>query len=179
MAIVRVAVLTDDRLSHHHVNIDTQYCRSLPIFMRMDSIHRICHSGIIRCTYNTNPNRRRSPPRQRVYLNTTTFETFDCLAAADVVVGSRSSFSDVAGAVSTNVKVLTRFHQIEQDSVTLLSKDIDASGAVSSDEQLQMDIAIADWWKCSGEARRSAGEDADGLTARTFYQTVNEGLASP
>lgn len=128
--------------------------------------------------HSTNQNRSRSFPRQRVYLNTTAFETFDCLAAADVVVGSRSSFSDTSGAVSTNIKVLTRDHQTEQDRVTLKSEAMESSGAVSSEEQLQMDTAISDWWHCSREARTLTGTTTERLAASQFYQTVAGGLPS-
>lgn len=106
------------------------------------------------------------------------FETLDCLAAADVVVGSESSFSEAAAAVSTNVKVMLWENQTEQDRVTLNSEAAALSGAVSVEEQLQMDTAVADWWYCSGEAQDSTGSDADGIAARRFYQTVDGGLPS-
>lgn len=122
------------------------------------------------------PTRCRYRLRQRVHLNTTAFETFDCLAAADVVVGSRSSFSDTSGAVSTNIKVLTRDHQTEQDRVTLKSEAMESSGAVSLDEQLQMDTAISDWWHCSQETRGLTRSSAEDLAASQFYQTVDGSL---
>lgn len=109
-------------------------------------------------------------------MNTTAFETFDCLAAADVLVGSRSSFSDTSGAVSTNIKVLTRDHQTEQDRVTLKSDAMESSGAVSVDEQLQMDNAISDWWHCSRETRGLKGSTAKRRAASQFYQTVDGSL---
>lgn len=101
------------------------------------------------------------------------FETFDCLATADVVVGSESSFSEAAAAVSTNVKVMIWENQTEQDRITLNSRAAASSGEVSSDEQLEMNAAIADWWHCFGEVQRSTESNA-----RTFYQTVDGGLPS-
>lgn len=140
----------------------------------MNSIHRACQVSTIES--NNSQNRTRSLPWQKVHLNTTAFETFDCLAAADVVVGSRSSFSDTAGAVSTNVKIMTREYKTEQDRLTVNPRRIESQGAVSSDEQLQMNAAIANWWHCSVEARGSEGSTVESLDARGFYQTVGEEL---
>lgn len=120
-----------------------------------------------------NQNRRRCFPRQKILLKTSVFETFDCLATADVVVASESSFSEAAAAVSTNVKVMLWENQTEQDRVTLNSRAAASSGDVSSDEQLEMNTAIADWWHCFGEAQRSTESNA-----RQFYQTVDGGMPS-
>lgn len=102
------------------------------------------------------------------------FETFDCFAAADVLVGSQSSFSQAAAAVSTNVKVMIRTNQTEQDWVTLNVEAAVVSGAVSSEEQHDVNTAIGDWWYCSGEAQRATKPDAE--HARRFYQTVDHSL---
>lgn len=102
------------------------------------------------------------------------FETFDCFAAADVLVGSESSFSQAAAAVSTNVKVMIRGNQTEQDWVTLNFEAAAKSGAVSTKEKLEVTTAIADWWYCYGEVQRATGSNAETLAARRFYQTVDK-----
>lgn len=91
-------------------------------------------------------------------------------------MGSESSFSEAAAAVSTNVKVMVWENQTEQDRVTLNSTAAASSGAVSSDEQLEMDTAIADWWYCSREVQRFTGPNSEIVAARQFYQTVDQGL---
>ena len=96
------------------------------------------------------------------------------MAAADVVVGSRSTFSDSAAAVSTNVKVMHRKNQTEQDRVVLDPEAIRQNGAVSDADQAKMDTAIANYRYCSEEASRSRGSDATSIAARRFYQTVRE-----
>lgn len=101
------------------------------------------------------------------------FDTFDCLAAADVLVGSESSFSEAAGALSTNVKVLVWLQQTEQDRVTLNHGMVASSGAVSSEKQSQVDAAISDWWHCSGKSLQSEKSDAENVAARGYYQTVD------
>lgn len=112
--------------------------------------------------------------RQRVYLQTSAFESFDCMAAADVVVASRSTFSQGAAAVSTNVKVMLLVGQTEQDRVTLDPKPAEKSGSVTFKEQSKMNTAIADWWYCYGEARRLVGSTAERAAAHRFYQTVDD-----
>ena len=107
------------------------------------------------------------------------FETFDCFAAADILVGSESSYSQAAAAVSTNVKVMIKQNQTEQDWVTMNYKAAALSGAISSDEQLEVVTAIADWWYCSGEVQRSTGSNAESVAPRRFYQTVDEWSFSP
>ena len=106
------------------------------------------------------------------------FETFDCFAAADILVGSESSYSQAAAAVSTNVKVMIKQNQTEQDWVTMNYKAAALSGAVSSDEQLAVVTAIADWWYCSGQVQPSTGSNAESGAPRRFYQTVDEGSFS-
>jgi len=102
------------------------------------------------------------------------FDTFDCLAAADVFVGSESSFSEAAAAVSTNVKVMLWENQTEQDRVTLNSEAVTLSGAVTSDEQLQINTAIANWRHCSEEVRQWKESAPENLgAAKGFYQTVD------
>lgn len=81
--------------------------------------------------------------------------------------------SEAAAAVSTNVKVMLWEGQTEQDRVTLNSTKIVADKTVSSESQLQMNAAIADWWHCSREARQLAGVDAATVSARRFYETVD------
>lgn len=112
-------------------------------------------------------------------LHAEVFETFDCMAAADILVGSQSSFSQAAAAISTNVKVMIRKNQTEQDWVMLDYRAAASSGAVTSDEQMEVETAIADWWYCSGEAKQASGSDDKSLAARRFYQTVDEGLSPP
>ena len=114
-----------------------------------------------------------------MFLNLPVFETFDCFAAADILVGSESSYSQAAAAVSTNVKVMIKQNQTEQDWVTMNYKAAALSGAVSSDEQLEVVTAIADWWYCSGEVQRSTGSNAESVAPRRFYQTVDEWSFSP
>ncbi|CAN0223974.1 unnamed protein product [Scytosiphon promiscuus] len=109
---------------------------------------------------------------QQNLLRTNVFDTFDCLAAADVIVGSDSSFSEAAAAVSTNVKVMLYANQTEQDRVFLDSEAAASSGTVSLEEQAKMDTAISAWWHCSEYARQSAGSYV-GLAASRFYQTVD------
>lgn len=92
-----------------------------------------------------------------------------------MVVGSESSFSEAAAAVSTNVKVMIWENQIEQDRVTLDFKAAALSGEVSSDEQAEMNTAIADWWYCSQAVQQSTGSDDKSHAARRFYQTVDGG----
>lgn len=108
---------------------------------------------------------------QNIFLHTTLFDTFECLAAADVVVGSESSMSEAAAAVSTNVKVMLWQGQIEQDRVTLNSSAVVSDGNVSMDAQREMNAAIANWAHCSGEAHQATG-DGGGATTRAFYETV-------
>ena len=110
---------------------------------------------------------------QTILLEATMFDTFDCLAAADVLVGSESSFSEATAAVSTNVKVMIWRGEHEQDRVTLNPNVALSSGDVTLAEQKRMDDAIADWWHCSEETRRSTGDDANSVAARQFYQTVD------
>lgn len=92
-----------------------------------------------------------------------------------MLVGSVSSFGEAAAAVSTNVKVMLEDNQTQQDRVNLDAKAIVSSGAVSSDEQSQVDTAIDDWWHCSEEFRRSTGSGAESLAAASqfWYQTVD------
>lgn len=80
--------------------------------------------------------------------------------------------------MSTNVKVMLRENQTEQDRVTLNPEAVDTLGAVSSDEQLEMNTAIADWWYCYGEARQLTESTAERIAAHRFYQTVNEVIPS-
>ena len=97
-----------------------------------------------------------------------------------MVIGSRrSAFSDAVAALSTNVGVLLRADQKEQDQVTLDDKAIASLGAVDSNMQQKINTAIADWWYCSREAQRATGSDAKSISARRFYQTVDEVLSSP
>lgn len=91
-----------------------------------------------------------------------------------MVVGSESSFSEAAAAVSTNVKFMAYQNQTQQDRVTLNPEEGASSATVGVDEQLQMDAAIADWWHCSEEARQLTDSDAVSLGAGRFYQTVDE-----
>ena len=113
-----------------------------------------------------------------MFLNLPVFETFDCFAATDILVGSASSYSQAAAAVSTNVKVMIRENQTEQDWITLNYTAAALSGAVSADEPLEVVTAIADWWYCSGEVQRSTGSNPESVAARRFYQTVDEGSFS-
>lgn len=69
---------------------------------------------------------------QKVFLRAYTLESFDCLAMADVVVGSNSSISEAVAAVSTNVKVMLWKGQTEQDRVTLNLTKIVSDETVSS-----------------------------------------------
>lgn len=89
-----------------------------------------------------------------------------------MIVGSNSSFSEAAAAVSTNVKVMLLGNQTEQDRVNLNSEAAASFGNVSLDEQAQVDTAISDWWHCSEYVRQSGGSEVD-LAARRFYQTVD------
>lgn len=100
------------------------------------------------------------------------FDTFDCLAAADVLVGSESSFSEAAAAVSTNVKVMVWPELAEQDRVNLDVETVVSTGAVSVEEQPRVDAAISDWWHCSESGWQSAGYDAQMLAVSGYYQTV-------
>ena len=103
------------------------------------------------------------------------FDTCDCLAASDVLVGSESRFSQAAAAVSTNVKVLIRENQTEQDWVTLNVQAAALERAVSSEEQNEVTTAIADWWYYSWEAKLATKQDAASSAASRFYETVDEG----
>ena len=58
--------------------------------------------------------------------------------------------------------------------MSLDSKAVASSGAVGSKEQRLIDTTIADWWYCCGEARQATGSDANSLSARRFYETVDE-----
>jgi len=109
---------------------------------------------------------------QKIFLSTGVFDTFDCLAAADVVIGSESSFSEAAAAVSTNVKIMLWENQAEQDRVVLNARAVTRSGAVTSDEQMQINSVIADWFHCSAEVRQWT-ESAPENVAGRFYQTVS------
>lgn len=101
------------------------------------------------------------------------FDTFDCLAAADVIVGSKSSFSEAAAAVSTNIKLGLWTGQTEQqDRISLNDHAVVSSGEVSLEEQSQIDKTIFDWWHCSKKDWQSAGSDAEALAADGYYQTV-------
>lgn len=66
-----------------------------------------------------------------------------------------------------------------QDRVLLDFEAAAKSGAVSSDEQLAVDTAIADWWYCSEEVHQSTETSESVRTARLFYQMVDEGWSSP
>lgn len=109
---------------------------------------------------------------QKMLLRTKTFDAFECLAAADVVIGSESSMSEAVAAVSTNVKIMHWQGQTEQDRVTLNASAVVSAGTVSLPTQLQINTVIANWFHCSDEARR-ATVDGAGATARKFYETVN------
>lgn len=117
---------------------------------------------------------RASSLKQNFFLSTNVFDTFDCLVAADVRVGSESSFSEAAAAVSTNVKIMLWEDQTQQDRLNLNYETTASSGAVSLDEQSHMDDVLADWWHCSQYARKSAESDAEGRAAASrYYRTVD------
>lgn len=64
-------------------------------------------------------------------------------------------------------------NQTEQDRVTLNPESVETLGSVSSEEQLKMDTAIANWWYCYGEARRTTASNGESTAASHFYQTVD------
>lgn len=102
------------------------------------------------------------------------FDAFDCLATADVVIGSESSLSEAAAAMSTNVKVMVWEGQTEQDRVTLDPASVALNASVSPAKQSEMNAVISDWWHCAAEASQTAREDDVGVFASKFYQTVDE-----
>ena len=96
-----------------------------------------------------------------------------------MLIGSSSSFSHAAAAMSTNVKIMLRANQTEQDRVYLDYKAVVSAGAVGSEEQRLIDTTIADWYHCSREAQQPTGSDARSVSARRFYETVDEVAPSP
>ena len=90
-----------------------------------------------------------------------------------MVVGSESSLSEAAAAVSTNIKIMLWEGQEEQDRVTLNSSEIATTGEVNPRDQLKISTVISDWFYCQREARGSNGNDSTvSEYARRFYQTV-------
>lgn len=81
--------------------------------------------------------------------------------------------SEAAAALSTNVKVMLWEGQHQQDRITLDSARVASTGAVSSESQVEMNLAIANWWFCHQEARSSSGIHSLAAEAQTFYQTVD------
>ena len=73
---------------------------------------------------------------------------------------------------------MLRANQTEQDRVYLDFKAVASSGAVGSEKQELIDTTIADWYYCSQEAQQATASDAQSISARRFYQTVNEVLPS-
>lgn len=114
---------------------------------------------------------------QRTFLHTSAFETVDCLASVDVLVGSYSSMSEAAGAMSTNVKVMVYEGQEEQDRITLDFREVamraERTPGIGTEKQAELDTAVAKWRHCSSEARGLIGESGVGASARSFYHTVD------
>lgn len=91
-----------------------------------------------------------------------------------MVVGSESSLSEAAAAVSTNVKIMLWEGQEEQDRVTFDSNEIATFGEVNPQDQLELNKVISDWFYCQKEAAHgSNGSDSTvSAYARQFYQMV-------
>lgn len=100
--------------------------------------------------------------KMRILTRTSMFDAFDCLATADVLITSRSTFSETAAAISTNVKIHLQTNQMQQDTVFVNKNKVVLDGHVNN--QSEIDTAISDWFYCSAEARQSTNH---------FYQTVD------
>lgn len=101
------------------------------------------------------------------------FDALDCLAVADVMIGSKSGMSETAAALSTNVKIMPSRRGQPQDRVEFMMTEMISTGVVEPSVQAEVNKAIDDWKHCSAEARDSINSDPVAVAAQTYYQTVD------
>jgi len=87
--------------------------------------------------------------RQRIFLDSSMFDTLDCMATTDILIGSRSSFSETGSALSTNIKLMPYWGNV-QDRVYLDDQEM-LDGDFTEEEKRSIDTAVNDWWTCKRE----------------------------
>lgn len=78
-----------------------------------------------------------------------TMDALECMAAADVMVGSESKFSKAAAAMSVGVKVLTDQWEVDEDEEMVALDPAQTVAGMAANDQTALLRAVEEWHACS------------------------------
>lgn len=79
-------------------------------------------------------------------------DAVECMASADIFIGSDDSFSHEASRVSHNVRVMTPYGPLPEEDMFVLSVE-SAVGGLSASEQSEFRAVVQHWRECSQATR--------------------------